>query len=415
MRCRSKAQDGVGLVIAFAAAGHVFLHVLIGLYAVVVLALPASWGLGYDQLIALWAWGAALVGFGAPAAGWLSDRVGPGPMMVVFFLGAGAAAALCGLAAGPATLQAGLIGLGLFGAIYHPVGLSWVVGAVAPDRRGRVLGLVGWFGSVGVALVGIVGGGLIWLQGWRLAFMLPGAIAIAIGLLLAGLLWSGRFSAVDKAAADEVAATPDSASAEPALGMAILVRAGLVLALTMFACGVLFEALGTVLPKWYEQTVAADLGGGILGLGALVSATWGIASLSQLAGGLLADRVSPRLVFAVSFGVKGVALLIATQVSGLWVPLVGLAVLVALEVSGPAENMLVARYSPRRNRGLFYGLKYILGFGAAPVGVALIAVAYGRFDGHIWLFGVLALLCAGVCAVAFLMPSERRQLRANPV
>jgi len=409
MRFRSSENDGAGLIVAFAAAGHAFFHVLVGLYAVIVLALPAAWGLAYDQLITLWAWGAALIGFGAPVAGWLGDRVGPGPMMVVFFLGAGAAALLCGLAPGPAALQAGLIGLGLFGAIYHPVGLSWVVGAVAPGRRGRVLGLVGWFGSIGVALVGIVGGGLIWLQGWRLAFILPGAIAVGAGILLAGLLLSGRFRVAGggAAVADD---TADSVEAEATPGTSVLIRAGLVLAFTMFAGGVLFESLGTVLPKWYEQTIAADLGGGILGLGAIVSATWGLASVSQLAGGWLADRLSARSVFAFSFGIKGMALLVATQASGLSVPLVGLAILVALELSGPAENVLVARYSPKRNRGLFYGLKYILGFGAAPVGVALIAVAYGRFDGHVWLFGVLALLCAVMCGLALLLPTERRGL-----
>ena len=78
-------------VLFFACAAHFMHHVLVSLYLTLVITLVVEWKRDYSELIALWTLGAAMIGVGAPLAGWLADRFGHARMMTVFFLGIGLA------------------------------------------------------------------------------------------------------------------------------------------------------------------------------------------------------------------------------------------------------------------------------------------------------------------------------------
>src|SRR6185312_1522951 len=92
-----------------------------------VLGLEGKFGLSYGELLSLSLAGYVLFGAAALPAGWLGDRWSAEAMMVVYFLGTGAATVLTGFASGPLGLAIGLTLIGLFGAIYHPVGVAWLV------------------------------------------------------------------------------------------------------------------------------------------------------------------------------------------------------------------------------------------------------------------------------------------------
>jgi MFS family permease len=76
----------------------------------------------------------------------------------------------------------GLAAVGLFSAIYHPVGVAWVVKSAR--ARGMALAVNGIFGSLGIAAAGLVAGALIDAISWRAAFIVPGAVCLATGLAL---------------------------------------------------------------------------------------------------------------------------------------------------------------------------------------------------------------------------------------
>ena len=116
----------------FSCIGHTYIHLFTAFYFVIVLALEAEWGRPYNEMIELWMPGALLVGVAALPAGWLGDRWNARGMMVVFFIGMGGSAIICGLAQGPVVLTIGLTGVGLFAAIYHPVGIAWLSATPAP-------------------------------------------------------------------------------------------------------------------------------------------------------------------------------------------------------------------------------------------------------------------------------------------
>ena len=157
--------------------GHTFDHLLMLIFPTVVLAMGEEFGRGYAELLPLSIGGFIAFGACSIPAGWLADRWSRYGMMVVFFFGIGAAGILTGLASGRAQVALGLTGIGVFAAIYHPVGIAMLV--ANRDDVGRVLGVNGVFGNVGVAFSALLAGALADLAGWRAAFIVPGAQAVA--------------------------------------------------------------------------------------------------------------------------------------------------------------------------------------------------------------------------------------------
>ena len=233
-------------------------NVIVALFLTVVLVLQPLWKMTYNDLIALWTIGAFLLGLGAPIAGWASDRVGETWLMVIFFLGFGASCVACGLADGPQSLQLALAAMGLFGAIYHPVGIAWVVKTVR--RRGRSIAMVGISGSIGVAFASLIAGVLSDASGWRAAFIVPGLICVATGIALLALCMTGH-----------VRERQGDAIPQPEPHRHDVRRAFAVLVVTMALTTLAYHAFTTMLPKWIGQEIGSEFGGGLAQLGAVVT------------------------------------------------------------------------------------------------------------------------------------------------
>lgn len=316
-------------------------------------------------------------------------------MMVVFFLLTGGGALAAGLADGPTALMVGLAVLGLGAAIYHPVGLSWVVRSAV--NRGRALGVLGIFGSVGVALAAVIAGGLMDLVDWRAAFLVPGAVCVATGLALLACLVSGL---VVETRRDQVP--------QPAPSRGDTVRAFVVLSVTMVCAGLVFNATQIAMPKWFGERMDGLAGDGLLGIGGLVTIVYLFASGSQVVGGLLADRFALKPLYLVCLLVQVPLLVIAAGLSGLPLLAVATVMVFALGLQLPAENLLLARYTPDRHRGLAFGAKFILSFGIAPVGVQVVALSYGWTGDFTLLFVLLGVVMLVAFLAALRLPREGR-------
>jgi MFS transporter, FSR family, fosmidomycin resistance protein len=399
--------------VVYASVGHFLHHVLTGLFLTLAVVLERAWALPYDEVIALWAWGALLVGLGAPAAGWLADRVGEAWMMAAFFLGAGAATVAAGAAAGPGGMAAALAALGLFGAIYHPVGLSWVSKAAPEGARGRVIGLVGIAGSLGVAAAALVAGGLAGLAGWRAALAVPGVVSVAVGGVLALSILRGRVAReaaeVGRGPAEPAAAGGGADGNGPGRVPAVVL---VVLAVTFSLGSVLYGALSTATPKWMSE--ALSLGAEEPArLGLLVGLVLLAGSAGQLLGGALADRRwSLKWLYALTLAAKAPLLLAAALAGGPAAVLAAAGLFLMLDLGAPVENLLLARYSSGRRRGLAFGVKFAMGFAAAPLGVGLVAALWGAEGvggGFGPFFLVLAALALLMLLAALFLPGEPRR------
>ena len=389
------------LAIIFSCVGHAFMHILVSLFLTIVLALEREWDLSYDALIEIWTLGAFLIGAGAPLAGWLSDRYGEVWLMVAFFVGAGMATVFAGLADGSMELLIALSALGLCAAIYHPVGLAWVVkNAVG---RGKVLGIVGISGSIGLAFASLLAGSLTDLSGWRSAFVAPGVAAIAVGGVLAWLAITGRV--VDRKT--DLAPAADEAKID-------LIRAFGILLLTMVLGSLYYTAFATVLPKWISVAISPGETLDTATVGMLVTIIYLVGATGQIAGGWLADRYALKWVYALTFAIKIPMTLLAIGIGGWSLFLVAIVIGFTLDLSGPVENILLARYSPQRRRGLIYGLKYVAGFAAAPLGIAFVAWCYRWSDGPEALYLGLAALALLMLIGALFLPNDRPNVVTAP-
>ena len=225
------------LPFVFSCIGHAYIHLFTAFYFTIVLALEDAWTLPYHVLIEYWTLGALLVGVAALPAGWLADRWGGPPMMALYFIGMGGGAIVAGLSDGPAALVIGLSSIGLFAAIYHPVGIAWLI-RTNTVSAGKRLALNGIFGSVGIGLASVIAGGLIDIGGWRAAFFVPGGISVLTGLVVTVYIRRGAFT--DHTVAHPAVAKPSREDR---------VRVFLILMLTMAMAGVVFQATQTVMPK----------------------------------------------------------------------------------------------------------------------------------------------------------------------
>ncbi|MDH3969506.1 MAG: MFS transporter, partial [Rhodospirillales bacterium] len=325
------------LSLVFSCLGHAYMHVFTAFYFVIVLALEMDWGLPYHELIELWTLGALLVGLGALPAGWLADRWSASGMMVVFFLGLGLSGIVCGLLDTPAAMVVGLGSVGLFASIYHPVGIAWLVRNA--ESRGKALGVNGVFGSVGVAMAGLAAGALIDAFGWRAAFMVPGVVSLATGLALLVCL---RLGLVVEGAGDR--------HAEPPPSRGDMQRVFLVLVLTMLAIGLIFQATQAAMPKVFDLRLRDIAGQGTFGIGAIVAGVYLLGGAMQVIGGHLADRYPLKPIYLLALLFQVPVLAAVAGFAGL--SLIGAAVLSVLLSAAalPAENMLLARFTPARHR-----------------------------------------------------------------
>lgn len=389
------------LSLGFSCLGHAYMHMLTAFFFVIVLALEAEWERPFHELIGLWTLGSLLVGLCALPAGWLADRWSAPGMMAIMFLGMGTACWLCGLAPSPEMMMLGLAALGIFAAIYHPVGIAWVVRCA--EARGKALGINGIFGGIGIGAAGVTTGGLIDGFGWRAAFFVPGSVSILTGLVLVYCLARGW-----------VVDPKEDRVPEPTHSRADMLRAFAILLVTMFCIGFIFHATQTAFPKVFDLRLAEMLGDGTLGVGTVVTIVYVVAAGMQIIGGHLADRYPLKPIYLAGLLFQVITLAAVATAFGL--PLILAAVLSVMMSTAvlPAENMLLARFTPQRHRNLAFGIKFVLAFGVAPLSIWFVSWTKGATGEFTLLFFVLAAFSGLGFLAAVLLPGELRRPVAVP-
>jgi MFS family permease len=385
------------LRLAFLNIGHAYDHLFMLLYTTVVLALEDVFQMTYGELIALSFPGFAAFAVGALPAGWLGDRWDRTYLMAAFFLGIGGASILTGLAQSPWQIAVGLSLIGLFASIYHPVGIAMVV--EGREKVGKVLGINGVFGNLGVAGAAIVAGLLTQTVGWRAAFIVPGAIAAATGIVYIALVRGGWMDA----------ARAVSKSSRDATGAPFFLKALLILAIASLFGGLIFNVTTVALPKIFDERLTG-LATTTLGVGSLASIVFAVAAFSQIAVGYLIDRFPMKPVLVVMVGAQIPLLLLAASSHDKL--MLGVAVIMMALVFGeiPIHDALIARFTSDAWRSRIYAIKYVITLGVSALAIPLVSLTHRSGGGFATLFVLMAgFVVIILTAVAFLPVSRRSE------
>lgn len=387
---RDSARPTAAGQLAVLHAAHFACHYKLLIFPTAVIALERAWGLDYGAALALGTPLYVAFALATLPAGWLGDRVNGDRLIGLQFLGTGLAALAAGLAQTQVQFMAALAALGVFAAIYHPVGLAMVTRL--SERRGHALAVNGVFGNLGLAAATVATGLLAEIYGWRSAFLVPGAVAALWG----GLHLLLRRAPVLPPPAEEAQAEPAAASVPRKTQLRVL---GVVLMAALFS-GIVFNGVTVSLPKLFDERLGAIAPGLALvgGYGALVFA---VAAFAQLPVGALLDRLGGRPVMLGLYALVVTALLLLSQADGLLVLPLAIATVTLMFAGIPITGWLMGRYVAVTWRSRAFALEYLFALGVSASVVPTMAALHlaGRgFDLQYLLFAGSAavVLCAAV-------------------
>ncbi|MDH3378348.1 MAG: MFS transporter [Gammaproteobacteria bacterium] len=374
--------------------GHFLDHFFLLVFATVAaLRLSTEWGMSYAELIPYATPGFIAFGICAIPAGWLADKWSREGMMVIFFVGIGASSLFAGFADTPLQIGISLTLVGVFAAIYHPVGLAMVV--QGRSKTGVPLAINGIFGNMGVASAALLTGLFIDTVGWRSAFLIPGTGAIILGLLY--LAFVSTEQKIDSAQRPS-----PSKHAEPGAHRKTLLRVFAVIFITTAIGGLVFQSTTFTLPKVFEERLT-DLAGTATLIGSYAFLVFTVAAFAQLVVGYLVDHHSIRTVFAWVAILQATFLGIMMQLTGVAALVVAIAFMLAVFGQIPINDVLVGRMAHSEWRSRAYALRYIITFSVMASAVPLIAWIHGSW-GFSALFGVLAVAALLIFVAVLFVP-----------
>ena len=374
-------------------AGHAIDHMFLLIFATAVGAVTVEFGFSdWTELMPYSVGAFALFGLGSLPAGRLGDLWGRRIMMIIFFIGMGVSALLVALTQNAWQLAAALTLLGAFAAIYHPVGIPMLVQNV--PNPGAVIGFNGLVGNLGIAVAALVTGFLVKWIDWRAAFIVPGLIAIACGIVFA----------ITCPKETESPSKRKGGKAKVTLTPQMLVRA--------FAVMTAAAAVSTVLFNFTTNGNGQLLSEGFRGviedpamLGIMLAVIYAIASLAQLVVGNLIDRVPFKPLQLWISVIQVPLLIIAAYTQDWWLFAALLAVMIFVFGSIPFTDAMIVRYVDDRLRSRVAGMRLTVAFGFSAGAVWLLGpmVKQIGFSNALW---VMAGIAALKTAIVLLLPDE---------
>jgi MFS family permease len=375
----SADESATKLSIGFINWAHALDHYVMLIFPTVVIGLELVYGRSYAELIALGT--ASFIAFGVFSlpAGWLGDHWSRRNMMVLFYAGCGLSLVGAAFAPNLVVLAVALFALGVFAAIYHPVGTAMLIEQAT--LRGRSLAFNGVCGNLGAALAAGLTAALVAAFGWRSAFLVPGAICVATAAVYWRLVPDEGRKAANRGTVADVPLAVWMAATIFGLFVVIALCAGLV-----------FNIVSVALPKIVDERLGADTP--LLLVGGLATAVFMCGALAQIAVGRLVERFPPHILFAVIASLQFLGVLWAAQATGKML-IVALAVaMAAIYAQVTVNDLVIARYTADAWRGRVYAVRYFLTFVVSGAAVGAIAFLHGR-GGFGLVLGTTAVIALG--------------------
>jgi MFS family permease len=395
--------------------GHFLDHLFMLVFATVAaLALVREWGVSYAELLAYATPGFFAFGLFSLPAGWLADRWSRDGMMCVFFVGIGATSILTGMAGSPIEVGIGLFVIGVFAAIYHPVGLAIVT--MKWKNTGMRIAMNGVWGNLGVAAAALITGYMIDNGGWRMAFILPGIFSILTGIAYYTL----QRDQIRADGAKDKAEKKAAAAPLPADYKALLIRVSAIVFLTTAVSSIIFQSTTFALPKMLDErlqgfaTRLAEMVQPVADgaqadtatvIGMLAFIVFAVASMAQLVVGSMLDKHGPKKVFMT---VAAIQIIFFAAMPGLQDG-VALAVALGFMLGAfgqiPINDFMIGKMASGPARARIYGVRYVVSFTVLAASLPMIAFVHSNW-GFDALFLILAAAALVILVAVFTLPKK---------
>jgi MFS family permease len=365
--------------------GHAMDHLFLLIFATAVSAIATQWGMVWQDLMPYTAGAFVMFGLGSLPSGRLGDLWGRRAMMIVFFLGLGAAGLLVAAAQGPWQLAVALTVMGAFASIYHPVGIPMIV--QNSTRPGFTIGLNGLAGNLGIAFAAVLTGFLVQQLGWRLAFAVPSLLSMACGVLFAVVV------------PREEVAPAKKPRRQVELPASLMVRIFFVMSLAAVSGSMIFNFT----TNGNNQLLAERLRGLVedpATLGTLLAVVYTVASFAQIAVGKLIDRYPLKYVYLPIVAAQVPLFALAARAEGWMLYACMLLFMVFVFGAIPFIDAMIVQYVDDRMRSRVAGMRLAVSFGVSALAVYLLGPTVKAAG-----FATLLLVMAGISSLTTLFVS----------
>jgi len=376
---------------------HALDHLFLLVFATAVTTIATEFGFARWEDLMPYSVGAfVMFGLGSLPSGRLGDLWGRRRMMLVFFVGIGASALLAAVTVNAWQMAAALTLIGTFASIYHPVGIPMLVQHAR--NPGATIGVNGLAGNLGIAVAAVVTGFLVKWVGWRAAFVVPGVVALACGVVFARI-----------APPEEPPATRGRKSAVT-LPAAMLARVFTVMTAAAATASLLFN----LTTNGNGQLLAERMRGVVddpASLGMLLAGVYALSSLAQVVVGRLIDRVPLKRLYLTIALAQAPLLALAAYAQGWWLYAALTGVMILIFGAIPFTDAMIVRYVDDRMRSRVAGMRLTVSIGISSLAVWLLGPVVKAGGFHTLMLAMAGIALCTTAIVSWL-PGEAATRRA---
>lgn len=381
-------------------AAHALDHLVLLIFASAVSLIAIDLGVDRWEDLMPYTTGAFLMfGLGSIPAGRLGDLWGRRKSMLLFFFGTAASCFLVAVSQESWHLAVSLTILGIFASIYHPVGIPMLLRHAS--RPGAAIGWNNLAGNLGVALAALITGITVSLAGWRAAFILPGLLALLLGL---------AFMRLAPQEPESPAKGNKQGKDVPFVFNSDCKRALIVMTLAACTSSILFNFTTNSNTELFKVKLDGLLQSPAQ-IGFVLALLYAIAGVSQVVMGRLTDRYAIRPLFLGVVSLQVFFLLVAAFAEGWLFYAAGLGFMAAIFGAIPFSDVIMVRFVDDRLRSRVAGMRLGISFFVGSAAVLLLGPVV-KAVGFQWALLGLAIVASLTLLVVVRLPAVPNVLNA---